>query len=154
MLRKPRMLRLACVWTQLMKKLTLTAAFAQFGATLKNPRWACSALAQDGSLVISCWSEFLKSQPNGGQRYEYSLSSQWGEGNRLGRELLIRHLHTAFNHALPVRLVVATLDKREDRKVITTDASPFPKTFSTSPQLVGRVVAFDNESFAIEFKVP
>ena len=85
-----------------MKKLTLTAAFAQFGATLKNPRWACSALAQDGSLVISCWSEFLKSQPNGGQRYEYSLSSQWGEGNRLGRELLIRHLHTAFNHALPV----------------------------------------------------
>jgi hypothetical protein len=57
-----------------MKKLTLTAAFGQFGAGLKNPRWQCSALAKDGSLVISGWSHFLKAQPNGAMRYEDHLS--------------------------------------------------------------------------------
>jgi hypothetical protein len=41
---------------------------------------------------------------------------------------------------------------RDDRDRITTDASPFSKTFSTDPNLVGRVVEFDDERFAIEFR--
>ncbi len=134
-----------------MKKLTLTAAFIQFGAELKNPRWQCSALAKDGSLVISCWSDFLKAGQDGHKRYEYSRS-QWGEGNRLGRKLLWTHLRTAFDHRLPVRLVIATLDRREDAHEAVTDASILPKTFSTDPNLVGRVVEFNDERFAIDFR--
>jgi hypothetical protein len=120
-----------------MKKLTLTAAFAQFGAELTNPRWQCSAIAKDGSLVVSCWSDALKPGAGGHKRYEYS-KSLWGEGNRPGRNRLWRHLRTAFDHSLPIRLVIATLDRREDFHQAVTDASPLPKTFSTEPNLVGR----------------
>ena len=134
-----------------MKKLTLTAAFAQFGAELTNPRWQCSAIAKDGSLVVSCWSDALKPGAGGHKRYEYS-KSLWGEGNRPGRNRLWRHLRTAFDHSLPIRLVIATLDRREDFHQAVTDASPLPKTFSTEPNLVGRVVEFDDERFAIEFR--
>ena len=134
-----------------MKKLTLTKAFAQFGAELKNPRWQCSAFATDGSLVVSCWSYALLPGKDGHMRYEYSRS-QWGEGNPIGRRFLWEHLRTAFDGKRPVRLVVATLDKREDLNRITTDASPFPKTFSTEPSLMGRVVELDDERFAIEFR--
>ena len=132
------------------KKLTLTQAFAQFGAELTNPRWQCSALAKDGSLVVSCWSHLLKSGEDGQQRYDYSLA-QWGEGNRQGRELLWTHLRTAFDLKLAVRLVIATFDKREDADRPTTDASPLPKTFSTEPNLVSRVVEFDDEGSPSSF---
>jgi hypothetical protein len=135
-----------------MKKLTLTEAFAQFGAELTNPRWQCSAIAKDDSLVVSCWSDFLKTGDDGHKRYEYSRS-QWGEGNRIGRKLIWTHLRTAFDRKLPVRLVIATLDRPEDADRITTDASPFSKTFSTDTNLVGRVVEFDDEKFAIEFRL-
>ena len=49
MLRKPRMLRLACVWTQLMKKLTLTAALdvALLGAGRAIQTVACVLLMVD-----------------------------------------------------------------------------------------------------------
>ena len=135
-----------------MKKLTLTNAFAQFGAELTNPRWQCSALAKDGSLVISCWSDALKSGEDGHKRYEYSRSL-WGEGNRPGRNLLWTQLRTAFDHRLPVRLVIATLDRREDsHDHPVRDASFLPKTFSTDANLVGRVVELDEERFAIEFR--
>jgi hypothetical protein len=135
----------------LTKKLTLTAAFAQFGAELKNPRWQCSSFAKDGSLVVSCWSHSLKRAEGGHKHCEYSVS-QWGEGNRHGRTLLWTHLRTAFDHQLPVRLVIATFDKRDDADRVTTDASPFPKTFSTEPNLVGRVMEFDDKRFVIDFR--
>jgi hypothetical protein len=134
-----------------MKKLTLTAAFAHFGAELSNPRWQCSAIAKDGSLVVSCWSAFLKSGEGGHKRYVYSRS-QWGEGNRPGRNRLWTHLRAAFDRKLPVRLVIATLARREDDHRAVTDASPLPKTFSTDSNLRGRVVEFDDEKFAIEFR--
>lgn len=130
-----------------MKKLTLTAAFARFGAELKNPRWACSAIARDGSLVISCWRHFLKSYVDGHQRYEDRLS-RW-LGNYQGRDLLREHLQLAVDNRLKVRQVIATLDDPRDRT--DADASAIPKTFSTNGDLVGTVVAFDSDSFIIDF---
>jgi hypothetical protein len=51
--------------------------------------------------------------------------SRW-EGNRLGRELLKTRLQEAVERNLPVRLVIATLDNREDVKM--TDGSAYRKT--------------------------
>jgi len=133
-----------------MKKLTLTKAFAQFGAELKNPRWQVSALASDGSLVVSCWSFLLKSTPDGNVPYEDQWS-RWRGGNRTGMNLLKSHLLMAIEHELPVRLVIATLEKPEDADSPSTDGSVFPKTFSTDARLVGRVVKLDDDGFAIEF---
>ena len=108
-----------------MKKLTLTAAFAWFGAELKNPRWQCSAFAKDGSLVISCWRQFLDVRSDGIQRYEDRLS-RW-EGNRHGRELLRGHRRQAVERGVPVRLVIATLENREDENATTTECQSAPE---------------------------
>ena len=134
-----------------MKKLTLTAAFAGYGAKLKNPRWACSAIANDGAFVISCWQHlFVKRNVDGRKRYEDHLS-RW-RGNHQGRNLLADHLKKAFDGGLPVRLIIATLDDPKDSKDATGDASSLPKTFSIEANLVGKVVEFDgNDAFAIEF---
>src|SRR6266496_6066509 len=129
-----------------MKKLTLTAAFASYGAKLKNTRWACSAIANDGEMVISGWNHFLQSHVDGHKRYEDHLS-RW-LGNYRGRNLLATHLKTAVEDDLPVRLVIATLHDPTERS--RGDASSLPKTFSIEKDLVGKVVTFDGDSFAIE----
>jgi hypothetical protein len=98
-------------------KITLTKAFADYGATLRNVRWAVSAIAKDGSLVFSCWDQFLTQQP-GGRFYYTDNLSRWHR-NFTGRDLLREHLTQAFSHKLRVRLVVATL---KDPKFVTADA--------------------------------
>jgi len=130
--------------------MTLTKAFAQFGARLGNVRWQCSALAEDGALVFSCWSSHLTSE-RGGRTYQYTWA-EWGTGNPQGRKLLQSHLQLALEEHRPVRLVIATLHRPEDRTRITTDASPFPKTFSVDPTVVGRVQQVDNHGFVIVFR--
>ena len=44
-----------------MADLGFVEAFAKFGAKPINPMWAVSAIADDGALVISCWSHHCKS---------------------------------------------------------------------------------------------
>src|ERR1044071_8458642 len=109
-----------------MKPLTLTGAFATYGAELKNTRWAFSAIASDGSLVLSCWKHFLKSYVDGHKRYEDRLS-RW-KTNTPGRQLLIEHLELAMGKNLPVRMIVATLEDPRDQTV--EGAGLLPKVFS------------------------
>jgi len=128
-----------------MKRLTLTRAFATYGARLKNVRWASSAIANDGSLVVSCWQHFFT---HGCQRYEDRLS-RWPTGHP-GRGLLAEHLRLAVKDKLAVRLVVATLDA--PTQWVSGAASPLRKTFSTQQHLTGKVVTFDGDFFAVEFQ--
>jgi hypothetical protein len=131
-----------------MKNLTLTAAFANYGAKLKNTRWAYSAIADDGALVFSCWSDHLKSINEGHLRYDDRLS-RW-DSNHQGKNLLVKHLKMAIDGNLPVRLVVATPDNRKER--VSGDASSIPKTFSIMNNLIGKVVEFDGDTFTIEYR--
>lgn len=130
-----------------MQKLTLTAAFATYGATLKNTRWAFSAIARDGSLVLSCWKHFLKSFVDGHKHYEDHLS-RWATDTP-GKKLLTEHLKLAVARDLPVRLVVATVD--EPAKDLEREAGTRQKTFSVHVDMVGKVVEFDGNRFAIDF---
>lgn len=57
-----------------MSRLKLSQAFATYGATLKNPRWAMSAIADDDSLVLSCWHHLLTPRTDGQERYVDRLS--------------------------------------------------------------------------------
>jgi hypothetical protein len=129
------------------KTLTLTAAFATYGAELLNPRWAFSAIARDGSLVLSCWNHFLKKFLDGHERYEDRLS-RW-TANTPGKQLLIEHLQLAVAKKLPVRMVVATL--WEPRERTNNDASALRKTFAVHRNTVGKVVEYDGDRFAIDF---
>jgi len=40
--------------------MTFTEAFAKYGATLRNPQWSMSALAIDGSLVVSLYANWFQ----------------------------------------------------------------------------------------------
>jgi hypothetical protein len=131
-----------------MATLSFTEAFRVFGAKLVNPMWAYSALANDGALVLSCWSHKLKLK-DGLLSYTDHLS-RW-RANTPGKALLVEHLAQAKDSETPVRLVIATTDQPEvvDRG---EDASAISKTFHVKQDVVGRVTVFDGESFVLEFR--
>lgn len=130
-----------------MATLLFTEAFRAFGARLANPMWAYSAIADDGSLVISCWAHKLKLN-EGVLKYTDRLS-RW-EPNTPGKNLLIEHLTMARDDALPVRLVIATTDQPD---VVDggRDASAIRKTFHIREDVVGKVAVFDGDNFILEF---
>ena len=131
-----------------MSDLSFTEAFKAYGAKLANPMWAYSAIAQDGALVLSCWSHKLKLS-DGVLRYTDQLS-RW-KANTPGKRLLIEHLSMAKDANTPVRLVIA---KTEQTDVVDRgdDASTIKKTFFVKPEVVGRVTHFDGENFELEFR--
>jgi len=127
--------------------LSLTSAFARYGAKLANPQWAVSAINSDGELVVSCWKHYLKGG-NGKLIYKDSLS-RWA-GNAAGNNLLREHLTKAISDNLPVWLVIARTDATD---IVDSgqDASQAAKTFGVREDLVGKVVTFDGDHFEIEF---
>jgi len=127
---------------------SFSQCFVQYHAKLINPQWAVSAIAQDGSLVLSCWSLYF-SRPNGNTlRYTDKLS-RWS-GNELGNNLLRSHLEAARTDDLTIRLVIAT---PLDRRVVDEgkDASKAGNKFHTKPDVEGRLAAFDGDEFVIDF---
>ncbi len=133
-----------------MKTITLTKGFAHYGARLKNFRWAYSARADDGSLVLSCWQQYLTPLRNGLLRYEVNDFSLWTSKN--GKSLLLEHLKQAVDSKLPVRMVLATT---VDRKAVVAgvDGSKIPKTFRLwRDDLIGKVVEVTSERFIIDFR--
>jgi hypothetical protein len=128
--------------------LSFTEAFRAFGAKLVNPMWAYSAIAEDGAVVISCWSHKLKLK-DGVLSYTDRLS-RW-EPNTPGKNLFIEHLTAGRDQSLPVRLVIATTDQPE---VVERgeDASGIRKTFHIKEDVVGKVALFDGDNFVLEFR--
>lgn len=133
-----------------MSELNFTQAFAVYGAKPKNVQWSVSALAADGSLVISCWQHKFSVPEKGVMRYTDCLS-RWRGNNVSGREELAGHLESARDENRKVRLVIAST--RETTRVEEgRDVSGVPKSFHVREDYVGEVVAFDGDSFTIDFK--
>jgi hypothetical protein len=131
-----------------MATLSYTEAFRVYGATLPNPQWAYSALADDGAIVLSCWAHKLKLSA-GVLHYKDHLS-RW-RPNVPGKNLLVEHLELGLKGERPVRLIIATTPQPEvvDRG---EDASAIPKTFHVRQDVVGKVSHFDGDNFALEFR--
>ena len=129
-----------------MRKLTLTEAFAHYGAKLRNVQWAVSDIA-DGHLVVSLWAHKFRKAVDGIVPYEDQLSRWNGAGNKLFRQ----HLEQAFRDQLPVRVVIVRAQDPEavDRGI---DASALKKSFSVRPELTGQIVEYDGDQFVIEFR--
>jgi hypothetical protein len=81
-----------------MTKLTLTEAFAHYGAKLRNVQWTVSDIA-DGRLVVSLWAHKFRKAADGVMPYEDRRSRWSGAGNNSFR----RHLEQAFRDQFPVR---------------------------------------------------
>lgn len=133
-----------------MSKLSITKAFALYGATLRNTLWAYSAIADDGSLIISCWDRYLTQRPDGVLRYDVNDFSRWS-ANPSGKRLLLKHLRDAFADELPVRMVLAVTDSPK-AVVAGVDARKVAKTFTVKEELVGKVVEFSEYRFIIDFR--
>ncbi len=59
------------------RDLTKTDAFAEYGAVLDNPVNEYSAIAEDGSVVVECWSTLIKRIADGVWRYHVDDFSEW-----------------------------------------------------------------------------
>ncbi len=130
-----------------MANLRFTEAFAKYNAKLVNPQWAVSAIADDGALVMSCWSHYI-TRHNEALRYTDTLS-RWS-GNAAGNNLLRQHLTQAVDNKLPVRLIIAST---EETDIVDNghDASQVKKKFHVRPELIGEIISFDGDNFVIDF---
>jgi hypothetical protein len=130
--------------------MNFTTAFARYKAKLTNLTWAVSAIAEDGSVVISCWSHYFKPAKNAVLPYVDSLS-RWNGSNVPGNNLLRTHLEQAVANNLDVRLVIATTN---DEAAVDRgdDASKLSNTFGVREDLVGKVTQFDGDNLVIEFR--
>jgi len=132
------------------KSLSLTEAFARYNAKLRNVRWAYSAIATDGSLVISCWDQYLSEKPGGILCYDVTDFSQW-TSNPNGKKLLQQHLSQALKRGLRVRMVhVITADRKA--VVAGVDGSKLEKTITVREELLGTVINLTSKRFTIDFK--
>ncbi len=133
-----------------MYDMSFTEAFAKYGASLANPQWAFSAIAQDGSLVISCWQHKFTRPEQGMLRYTDCLS-RWKRLSTSGKKLFIEHLRKAHDEKLAVRLVIVST---EDTAKVDSgeDASRLRKSFHIREDFVGQVVSFDGDAYVIDFK--
>lgn len=131
-----------------MNNLSFTEAFAKYGAKLANPQWAFSAIAEDGSLVLSCWQHKIDIK-KGVWRYSDCLSRL--RRQTPGRNLLAAHLDQTQKEKLRVRIVIVST---KETGVVDAgeDASRLPKTFDVREDFIGQVVSFDGDAYLIEFK--
>lgn len=121
--------------------LSLSDAFARFGAKPSNRLRGLSAMAADGALVLNCFLAYFGHPARGVLRYEDRLSRQSPGGS--DTELLGRHLTLAYEGALPVRMVVSS------RAVEGTGSST--SACHVRPDLIGKVAAFDGDHFIVDF---
>jgi hypothetical protein len=129
-----------------MADLGLVQAFARYGAKLKNPQWSVCALAANGDLVVSLWEHHRTKGDPGTLEFSDTVNRWSGPGNNEFRAAL----KEALESGRPLRLVMA---HAEDPGYVETgaDASKTKKTFSVRPELIGKVVSFNDESYVISF---
>jgi hypothetical protein len=117
--------------------LSLIDAFGRFGAKPSNRRSGLSAMAADGAMVLNCLPAHFGHPARGVLRYEARLSTVQAESQDLGN--LSEHLTHAREGALPVRMVVTSLDGAK------------ASGYHVRPDLIGKVVEFDGDHFIVDF---
>jgi hypothetical protein len=121
--------------------LSLSDAFAKFGAKPSNRVRGLSAMAADGALVLNCALAHFGHPSRGVLRYEDRLSRQ--SPGCSDTELLGRHLTLAHAGALPVRMVVSSRTNESKGNL--------GPSCHVRPDLVGRVAEFDGDHFIVDF---
>jgi hypothetical protein len=121
--------------------LNLVEAYAKYGARAANRARARSAVAADGSVVITCLSNVFSRPGMGVLRYECDLAE--AETDAKGTALLREHMALAHTSDLPVRLVIVTPPRG------TAD-----RTIHVRQDLVGKVIELEGDKFTVDFTRP
>jgi hypothetical protein len=120
------------------ENLKLADAYARYGAKIPRGQPALSAIASDGTVVISCQAAKFARTRRDLLRYEDTISTD--ESGTRHKTLLGQHLVLARDGDLPVHLVIVTPPK-----------GPSPRIISVRPDLVGKVTEFDGDRFVVDF---
>jgi hypothetical protein len=120
------------------ENLNIADAYARYGAKIPRGQPALSAIAGDGSIVISCQAANFGRTRRDLLRYESTISTD--EAGARHKALLGQHLLLARDGELPVHLVIVTPPK-----------GPSPRIVSVRPDLVGKVTEFDGDHFVVDF---
>jgi hypothetical protein len=123
-----------------MENLSLEVAYGRYGAQITNKQRSLSAMAADGSLVLTCLSERFSRPGAGILRYSGQLSQE-GTSTRVAE--LGAHVSSARDSGASVRAVVITPPRGIVRRVI-----------HVRTDLVGKVIDFDGDSFVVDFTRP
>jgi hypothetical protein len=121
---------------------SLSSAYASFGATPLSKLRALSAMAADGSMVLSCTPPFFVRSTPGVLRYEDKLTRDADDVK--GRKLLGEHLTLARDGELPVRMVVVSPPPRGRTS----------RSVHVRADLIGKVTQFDGDHFIVDFMRP
>jgi len=123
-----------------MENLSLEVAYGRYGAQITNKQRSLSAMAADGSLVLTCLSERFSRPGAGILRYSSQLSQE-GASTRVAE--LGEHVQSARDSGATVRAVVITPPRGIVRRVI-----------HVRTDLVGKIVDFDGDAFVVDFTRP
>jgi len=131
-----------------MANLGINAAFAEYGAVLKNPQWSVSAWTPSGDLVVSLWDHhFRKGAPSGMMDFADSFDRWSGHGNKEFRENVSK-AHAAGSR---IHLVIVKTDQIA-RVEAGEDASKIRKEFFLRDDMIGWVHEFTDALYVIRFK--
>jgi hypothetical protein len=120
------------------QNLSLELAYARYGAKLTNRFRGLSALAEDGSLVLSCPAGRFSRPGAGVLRYSSQLSEETASAHEV--RSLREHLGTALSGGGTVRSVFITAARGTD-----------PRVVHVRTDLIGKVVEFDGDTFKVDF---
>ncbi len=121
--------------------LRLADAYARYRATIPRGQPVLSALATDGSVVLSCNASKFDHPHKDVLRYEDAISTDASAERH--KVLLGTHLKLAHEGALPIRLVI-----------VTPARGPLPRIIGVRPDLTGKVTTFDGDKFIVDFSRP
>lgn len=120
-----------------MERLNLAEAYARYGAKLENRLRGLSAIAEDGSVVLTCETSRLGRPGIGILRFEGNISS--GAPVARASALLGQHLTLARD------------DSRTLHPVIVTPSTGRSRSIHIRKDLVGAVTSFDGDHYVVDF---
>jgi len=120
------------------ENLTLADAYARYGAKIPRGRPALSAIAGDGTVVLSCHAAKFARTRRDLLRYEDTISKDETAASHQAQ--LGQHLALARAGDLPVHLVIVTPPKGTS-----------PRIISVRPDLIGKVTEFDGDRYVVDF---
>ena len=125
-----------------MERLNLAEAYARYGAQLENKLRGLSAVATDGSVVLTCDSSRLARPGIGILRFEGQITGVTPVARTTA--LLAEHLALARDGQLQLRMVI-----------VTPSTGRTKRSIHVRQDLIGSVISFDGDHYVIDFtRVP
>lgn len=121
-----------------MQNISLEVAYARYGAQVTSKQRNLSAIGRDGSLILSCPADRFSRPGVGILRYTAQLSQEPGVAKLV--DSLRTHIQAAHADSTDIHPVMITPPKGAMSRVV-----------HVRPDLTGKVVEFDGDTFVVDF---